>query len=115
MFPLVNSSRGLRGTLLLTAGVRVLGFALTLVLPEQAGRSLEDIPPGPPACRCASPTGHQHLENSAARLFVLQLAAYRKIDAMPPDAPACTTAGAHRRGHRLSTTPATTSQRGPPN
>jgi PHS family inorganic phosphate transporter-like MFS transporter len=44
LFPLLNSSLGLRGTLLLTAGVAVLGFALTLVLPEPAGRSLEEIP-----------------------------------------------------------------------
>jgi MFS transporter, PHS family, inorganic phosphate transporter len=43
LFPILNSSLGLRGTLLLTAGVSVLGFALTLVLPEPAGRSLEDI------------------------------------------------------------------------
>jgi len=33
--------------LLLTAGVAVLGFALTLVLPEPAGRSLEDMPVSP--------------------------------------------------------------------
>ena len=39
----------MRGTLLLTAGVSVLGFALTLVLPEPAGRSLEDIAVGPHA------------------------------------------------------------------
>src|SRR6266545_2853038 len=44
LFPLLQSSLGLRGTLLLTAGVSVLGFALTLVLPEPAGRSLEDMP-----------------------------------------------------------------------
>jgi MFS family permease len=44
LFPVLNSALGLRGTLLLTAGVSVLGFALTLVLPEPAGRSLEDIP-----------------------------------------------------------------------
>ena len=43
LFPVLNSSLGLRGTLLLTAGVSVLGFALTFVLPEPAGRSLEDI------------------------------------------------------------------------
>jgi MFS family permease len=43
LFPLLQTSLGLRGTLLLTAGVAVLGFALTLVLPEPAGRSLEDI------------------------------------------------------------------------
>jgi hypothetical protein len=44
LFPLLEDSLGLRGTLLLTAGVSVLGFALTLVLPEPAGRSLEDMP-----------------------------------------------------------------------
>ncbi len=49
LFPLLQSSLGLRGTLLLTAGVSVLGFALTLVLPEPAGRSLEDIPDRRPA------------------------------------------------------------------
>jgi len=53
LFPVLNSSLGLRGTLMLTAGVAVLGFALTLVLPEPAGRSLEDIAassmPGPAA------------------------------------------------------------------
>jgi MFS transporter, PHS family, inorganic phosphate transporter len=43
LFPVLQSSLGLRGTLLLTAGVSVLGFALTLVLPEPAGRSLDDI------------------------------------------------------------------------
>jgi PHS family inorganic phosphate transporter-like MFS transporter len=48
LFPLLQSSLGLRGTLLLTAGVSVLGLALTLILPEPAGRSLEDIPVGRP-------------------------------------------------------------------
>jgi MFS family permease len=43
LFPLLQSSLGLRGTLLLTAGVSVLGLALTLVLPEPARRSLEDM------------------------------------------------------------------------
>ena len=42
------SSLGLRGTLLLTAGVSVLGMALTFVLPEPARRSLEDMPASPP-------------------------------------------------------------------
>jgi PHS family inorganic phosphate transporter-like MFS transporter len=45
LFPVLQTSLGLRGTLLLTAGVSVLGFALTLVLPEPAGRSLEDMIP----------------------------------------------------------------------
>jgi MFS transporter, PHS family, inorganic phosphate transporter len=45
LFPLLQTSLGLRGTLLLTAGVSVLGLALTLVLPEPAGVSLEEMPP----------------------------------------------------------------------
>jgi MFS family permease len=44
LFPVLQTSLSLRGTLLLTGGVAVLGFALTLVLPEPAGRSLEDMP-----------------------------------------------------------------------
>jgi hypothetical protein len=47
----LQTTLGLRGTLLLTAGVSVLGFALTLVLPEPAGRSLEDIAPSTPGPR----------------------------------------------------------------
>ena len=43
LFPILQSSLGLRGTLLLTAGVSVLGMALTFVLPEPAGHSLEDL------------------------------------------------------------------------
>jgi MFS transporter, PHS family, inorganic phosphate transporter len=46
LFPLLQSSLGLRGTLLLTAGVSVVGLALTLVLPEPARRSLDDIAGG---------------------------------------------------------------------
>ena len=41
--PVLQHSLGLRGTLLLTAGVSALGALLTLVLPEPAGRSLEEI------------------------------------------------------------------------
>jgi MFS family permease len=43
LFPVLQTSLGLRGTLLLTAGVSVLGALLTLVLPEPAGRTLEEI------------------------------------------------------------------------
>jgi MFS family permease len=43
LFPVLQGSLGLRGTLALTAGVSVLGALLTLVLPEPAGRSLEEI------------------------------------------------------------------------
>jgi MFS family permease len=60
LFPLLQSSLGLRGTLLLTAGVSVLGLALTLILPEPAGRSLEDIPVGRPGRQTIEPPPHQH-------------------------------------------------------
>jgi MFS transporter, PHS family, inorganic phosphate transporter len=43
LFPVLQLSLGLRGTLLLTAGFSVLGGLLTLVLPEPAGRSLDEI------------------------------------------------------------------------
>jgi MFS transporter, PHS family, inorganic phosphate transporter len=51
LFPVLSDHLGLRGTLLLTAGVAVAGFALTLVLPEPAGRSLEDMPAGAAGAR----------------------------------------------------------------
>jgi MFS transporter, PHS family, inorganic phosphate transporter len=54
LFPILNSGLGLRGTLLLTAGVSVAGLLLTLVLPEPAGRSLEDI-------ACGQPEAGRHL------------------------------------------------------
>src|SRR5690348_3231833 len=43
LFPVLQGTLGLRGTLLLTAGIAVLGALLTLVLPEPAGRTLEEI------------------------------------------------------------------------
>jgi MFS transporter, PHS family, inorganic phosphate transporter len=43
LFPVIESRFGLRGTLTLTAGFAVFGALLTLVLPEPAGRSLEEI------------------------------------------------------------------------
>jgi PHS family inorganic phosphate transporter-like MFS transporter len=43
LFPVLQDDLGLRGTLLLTAGVSAAGALLTLVLPEPSGRSLEDI------------------------------------------------------------------------
>jgi MFS family permease len=49
LFPVLSASFDLRGTLLLTAGVSVLGMALTFVLPEPARRSLEDMPVSAPA------------------------------------------------------------------
>ena len=57
LFPVLQTSLGLRGTLLLTAGVAVAGFALTLVLPEPTGISLEEMHSAPrtdsPALRVA--------------------------------------------------------------
>jgi PHS family inorganic phosphate transporter-like MFS transporter len=43
LFPVLQGSLGLRGTLLLTAGVSLIGALLTLVLSEPAGLSLEEI------------------------------------------------------------------------
>src|SRR5213594_1598088 len=43
LFPVLQTSLGLRGTLLLTAAVSGLGFALTRVLPETSMISLDDI------------------------------------------------------------------------
>jgi MFS transporter, PHS family, inorganic phosphate transporter len=61
LFPVLQSSLGLRGTLLLTGGVAVLGLALTFVLPEPAGRSLDDIAAGvdapPAAAQLRQPVG----------------------------------------------------------
>jgi len=69
LFPLLSDWLRLRGTLLLTAGVAVLGFALTLVLPEPAGRSLEDMPLGPREMT-ARPSRvadrHRHTEDPAS-------------------------------------------------
>jgi hypothetical protein len=64
LFPVLNSSFGLRGTLLLTAGVAALGFALTLVLPEPAGLSLDDITVGIPRARTEA---LQTADHTAAR------------------------------------------------
>jgi PHS family inorganic phosphate transporter-like MFS transporter len=62
LFPVLQASLSLRGTLLLTGGVAVLGFALTLVLPEPAGRSLEDMP----AAHAATPEMRVASEASAS-------------------------------------------------
>jgi hypothetical protein len=43
LFPVLQDDLGLRGTLLLTAGVSAAGALLTLVLPEPSGRSMDDI------------------------------------------------------------------------
>jgi PHS family inorganic phosphate transporter-like MFS transporter len=43
LFPVLQGSLGLRGTLLLTAGISAGGALLTLVLPEPAGRTLAEV------------------------------------------------------------------------
>jgi len=58
LFPFLQSSLGLRGTLLLTAGVSVLGALLTLVLPEPSGRSLEEISGEPEVIEAAEEALH---------------------------------------------------------
>jgi len=55
LFPILQKALDLRVTLLLTAGVSVLGLLLTLVLPEPAGRSLEDMAFGAPGRAIRSP------------------------------------------------------------
>jgi MFS family permease len=60
LFPVLQTSLGLRGTLLLTAGVAVAGFALTLVLPEPAGVSLEEMHSAPRSGTRALRVADQH-------------------------------------------------------
>ncbi len=43
LFPVLQTSLGLRGTLALTACIAAIGAALTMVLPEPSGRTLEEI------------------------------------------------------------------------
>ena len=57
LFPVLNSSLGLRGTLLLTTGVSVAGMALTFVLPEPAGAAWKTCPP---AARARPPAAARH-------------------------------------------------------
>ncbi|HEX9623518.1 MAG TPA: MFS transporter [Streptosporangiaceae bacterium] len=67
LFPVLKDNLGLRGTLLLTAGVSALGALLTLVMPEPSGRTLEDI------------SGHHDVVAAAERVLA---------DTSPPAEPA---------------------------
>jgi PHS family inorganic phosphate transporter-like MFS transporter len=67
LFPVLQNSLGLRGTLLLTAGISVLGALLTLILPEPAGRSLEEISGDASAIAAAEQVTHGAGEPAAAR------------------------------------------------
>lgn len=57
LFPVLQSSLGLRGTLLLTAGVSVIGAAATLLLPEPARCGLDQVGAAAPAVADVVPTG----------------------------------------------------------
>jgi MFS transporter, PHS family, inorganic phosphate transporter len=60
LFPVLQTSLGLRGVLLVTGVISLAGLALTLVLPEPAGLSLDEITAGPgPARAAASPASQQ--------------------------------------------------------
>ncbi|MCY0881767.1 MAG: MFS transporter [Firmicutes bacterium] len=43
LFPIIEASIGLSGTMILAAGFALAGLLVTLVLPEPSGRSLEDV------------------------------------------------------------------------
>jgi PHS family inorganic phosphate transporter-like MFS transporter len=45
LFPIIKSHLGVSGALELSFGMAVIGFALTLIIPEPSQRSLEDIAP----------------------------------------------------------------------
>ncbi|HEY7007862.1 MAG TPA: MFS transporter [Jatrophihabitantaceae bacterium] len=82
LFPLLQTSLGLRGTLLLTAAVSILGFALTRVLPEPAGRSLEDLSdhriklgPNTPATHAQTPRASAITADPSADTTINQAAA----------------------------------------
>src|SRR4051812_47860801 len=71
LFPVLQSSLGLRGTLLLTAGVSALGFALTRVLPEPSGASLEDFAHRPAPIAPAEPAAVARTPDAARTLPVI--------------------------------------------
>jgi PHS family inorganic phosphate transporter-like MFS transporter len=66
LFPVLQRTLGLRGTLLLTAGVAVLGSLLTLVLPEPARRSLHDVSAECTAAPAATPLRAEPGSDAAA-------------------------------------------------
>jgi len=67
LFPILQKSLDLRVTLLLTAGVSLLGLLLTLVLPEPAQRNLDDISGQPEKSAAAGLVREQVLYQSGAR------------------------------------------------
>lgn len=75
LFPVLQSSLGLRGTLLLTAAVSVLGFALTRVLPEPAGTSLEDLTHTPAETRSPEPVASALASGAVVPLHAVETVA----------------------------------------
>jgi MFS family permease len=75
LFPVLQDSLGLRGTLLLTAGISVLGALLTLVLPEPAGRSLEEMSGDADVIAAAGQAIHDAEEPASARVGAVPLTA----------------------------------------
>jgi PHS family inorganic phosphate transporter-like MFS transporter len=79
LFHVLQSSLGLRATLLLTAGISALGALLTLVLPEPAGRTYRKSPARPtssqkPSKRPATPSRSSDAERTAG-LYPIPLSA----------------------------------------
>jgi Sugar (and other) transporter len=95
-FPLLQASLGLRGTLLFTAGISVLGLLLTLTLPEPARRTLDEVSSGeqlpevasgeqpPEVAALSQPPAGDPLSSSLVSLG--SSAARRPV---PPDRAAC--------------------------
>jgi len=84
LFPLLQSSLGLRGTLLLTAGISVLGLLLTRVLPEPAGRSLDEVSGGELLASSLAGAQPSLGESASAGPFFVDVPSDRRPGA-PPD------------------------------
>jgi MFS transporter, PHS family, inorganic phosphate transporter len=70
LFPLLQTSLGLRGTLLLTQGSRWRASRSPWCCPSQPGAAWKTWPPAPatqPPGHCGCPIRHQHPENPPAR------------------------------------------------
>ena len=71
LFPLLKDWFGLRGTLLLTAGVAVLGFALTLVLPNRPGAAWKTCTPARLRWSLTAAGGRFHIAPGGIELLIL--------------------------------------------
>jgi PHS family inorganic phosphate transporter-like MFS transporter len=57
LFPIFKQDFGLRGSMLIAGGASIAGMLLTFVLPETAGRSLEELSDRDPGRRVSAATG----------------------------------------------------------